>query len=641
MDKIIDFATKRNDVNKTIKLIVKITAVSFLVWMFALMVFSVWDESGTMDELAHIPSGYSYITEFDYRLNPEHPPLIKDLTAVPLLFLDLNFPTDNKAWTTDLNGQWDMGRAFLYGSGNDPDKIISFSRFPVMILAIVFGWMLFLWTKKLYGNKVGLLTLFLFCLSPTMIAHSRYVTTDLGASFGFFIGISTFVNYLYNQTGKNLIIAGVAFGIAQLLKFSAVLLAPIYITLIILWAISDNYGSWKRMAKDFFRLISKLILIGLVSLLIVWPVYQLHVMNYPIEKQYTETQEYLATFGDRWLAEPIIWLSDKPVLRSIGHYFLGILMVIQRAAGGNTAYFMGEVTNVGSRLYFPLLFFAKELLGFYVLLLISIIYAIKNTILASEKSLRSIFGWMRDNFALVASLVFIVIYLGQSMSSPLNIGFRHVMPILPFIYLLVARQIVKWSKTSFVQNTDNIWERIKNFFRFFLKFSKKYAFVLLVLIWMFLDNFVAFPHYLSYFNSAAGGVENGYKIAVDSNYDWGQDLKRLNVWINEYNECALTKSPRACLGNDVPIEYGKTIDKIAIDYFGAGNPGHTLGVDVENWWSSKGAPEGWFGISATFLMGSTGKTTKGFTIAPEETYSWLKDKEPVARAGTSIFIYKF
>ena len=70
-----------------------------LIVSFALMYTVSLQEAGTQDELAHIPAGYSYVSEFDYRLNPEHPPIVKMMAGFPLLFLDLNFPTDNPAWT--------------------------------------------------------------------------------------------------------------------------------------------------------------------------------------------------------------------------------------------------------------------------------------------------------------------------------------------------------------------------------------------------------------------------------------------------------------------------------------------------------------------------------------------------------------
>ena len=394
--------------------ITKTIVCALLGWMFILMFFSSWNDSAVMDELAHIPAGYSYLTLRDYRLNPEHPPLIKDLAAFPLLFLDLtsgglNFLTDVPAWKSAVNGQWDMGRIFLYESGNNPDKILHFARFPVMLLALFFGWMLFKWARGLYGNKVGLLTLFFYTMSPTIIAHSRYVTTDLGAAFGFFIGMAAFINFLNRQTGKNLIIAGIAFGIAQLLKFSLVLLVPVYFILAILWVILENYGNFKKILAESSRILAKLILIGIIGLLIIWPVYQFHVSGYPPQKQLYDTQTTLQGFGIKPLADFTIWLSGKPALRAIGQYLLGALMVVQRAGGGNTAYFLGTVTNTGSPFYFPVLYLTKELLAFLILAGIAIGYAIKNIISAKEKSFRVAAEWARDNFALTASIILIEI----------------------------------------------------------------------------------------------------------------------------------------------------------------------------------------------------------------------------------------
>ncbi|PWH09900.1 hypothetical protein DEJ39_09090, partial [Bacteroidetes bacterium SCGC AAA795-G10] len=79
--------------------------------------------SATMDEQAHIPAGYSYLSQRDFRINPEHPPLIKSLSAIPLLFLNLNFPKEHPSWTSQVNGQWWFGSQFLYHSNNNPDQV--------------------------------------------------------------------------------------------------------------------------------------------------------------------------------------------------------------------------------------------------------------------------------------------------------------------------------------------------------------------------------------------------------------------------------------------------------------------------------------------------------------------------------------
>lgn len=603
--------------------ITKIFAGLLLAWMFILMFFSSRNDSATMDELAHIPSGYSYLTQQDYRLNPEHPPLIKDLSAFPLLFLNLNFPTNVPEWQNFINGQWDMGRIFLYESGNNPGQIIRWSRLPIMLLALLFGWLIFKWTKKLYGNKVGLLALFFYTMSPTFIAHSRFVTTDLGAAFGFFIGMAAFINFICNPTRKNLIITGIAFGIAQLLKFSLVILAPIYLVLGILWVILNNYEEIKNIKKLFSesaRMAGKLIILGVIGLLIIWPVYQFHVWNYPPEKQRADTEITLVSFNIRPIADSVVWMSDKPVLRPIAQYLFGVLMVAQRASGGNTAYFLGTVSSSGSKLYFPILYMLKEQLAFHILTLIALIFAVRNIVKAREKNLKTAIEWMRDNFALTASIFFIAVYSLQSITSNLNIGVRHILPIFPFIYLLVARQTIRWTKAYDLEEPQTIIQQIKHFFSMCLNALEKYSVLITLLLWIFLSNVLSFPYYLSYYNALGGGVWNGYKIATDSNYDWGQDMKRLKEFTDK-----------------------SQIDKIYIDYFGGGNVKYYFGNKGEYWQSGKGEPPAgsWLAVSLNTLMSAQAKPAPGFERKFEDSYSWLKNKQPFTRAGTSIFIYKF
>src|SRR5690348_15242710 len=79
---------------------------------FSLMLYAARTDSAIMDELAHIPAGYGYVHNLDYRLNPEHPPLVKALAMLPVLLLGPNFPTTSDAWQNQVNAQWDMGAKF-------------------------------------------------------------------------------------------------------------------------------------------------------------------------------------------------------------------------------------------------------------------------------------------------------------------------------------------------------------------------------------------------------------------------------------------------------------------------------------------------------------------------------------------------
>jgi len=540
-------------------------AVLMLAGMLGLMVGSSWNDSATFDEVAHIGAGYTYLKYQDGRLNPEHPPLLKSLAALPLLFLNLkeNIPAQS-FWTIENvnDRQWAAGNYLLYEAGNDADQILFWSRLPMILLTILFGWILFLWVKKRYGAGVGLLTLFFFAVSPTFLAHGRYVTTDVGAAFGFFLGIIFFLRFLEKQDLKSAIRLGVILGIALLIKFSLVLLLPIY--LIILIFKNGNF-----------------LLVCLVALVIIYIAYIPMIWQYPRAQQINDARYLLAGYKYQPLAQLDFWLAEHPLTRPLGLYLQGFLMVAQRTAGGNTAYFMGEISSKGWWSYFPVLALTKEQLGFYVLALFALFTALKNR--------------TKLDFNSLVAIIFIFFYWISSILNPLNIGVRHILPTFPFLYFLVAKIIMEPIPKAKIASS-------------------------LILFWMILEVFFAFPHYLSYYNALGGGLNNGYKIATDSNYDWGQDLKRLKKWADE-----------------------NKINKIYLDYFGGGSPKYYLGEKYEGWWSSTNAPPSgsYFAVSLNSLTGNQAEPIGDVIIKPEDSYSWLKNKAPIGRAGSSILIYRF
>ena len=564
--------------------------------MFALMLASARGDSATMDELAHVPAGYSYVFLRDYRLNPEHPPLMKMLAALPLALAAVRFPTDVKSWTDDVNGQWDQGRIFLYESGNDADRILRLMRLPMMLLALLLGWLLWAWARRHFGERVALLTLFLYSFSPTFLAHSRYVTTDLAAAFGFFIGIIAFLRFLKRPSPPNVLLLGVAFGVGQLLKFSLVLLIPVYAVLLAAWAAAQIQSPWPERARTFIARAAQLTIALAVGVAVIWLGYAYPIANYPPERHVRDAELTLASLSNRPAAEFDLWLTRNDLTRPIGQYLLGLLMVIQRSAGGNTQYFWGEVAATAFPAYFPLLYLLKETLALHVLALVALAAAIVGIARAGEKSPARALDWVRNHFIEFAALAFIAVYWATSIRSNLNIGLRHMLPTFPFIYLLVSKGVITWARLR-----------------------SRRPLVYLLVGWMAVSVIATFPHFLSYYNALGGGTDGGWRIGVDSNYDWGQDLKRLQHFAER-----------------------EGVANIRVDYFGGGSPAYYLGDKFEPWSSAKGYPPGggWYAVSATFRMGAYGLPGKGFVRKPEDSYAWLKPFEPVARAGKSIFIYR-
>jgi hypothetical protein len=576
--------------------------------MLGLAVLSLRQESAIMDEVAHIPAGYSYLSQRDMRLNPEHPPLLKDLSAIPLLFIkDINFPSQLYSWTTKVNGQWDFGFNFLYNSGNDADKIIFWSRLPMLLLLIALGFFIWRWTKKLYGKWPALLAVFLFALAPTFIAHGRYVTTDVGAAFGFFIAIYFFIKWLQEPNKKNLILAGVFFGIAQLIKFSLFLLFPYFGLLLLIWI----FIKWQENKKFFKTLITyslKFLLILIIGYILIYPVYLFHVSNYPAERQISDTDFIASNFPFKPIHKPLVWMAEKPILRPYAQYFLGLFMVFQRATGGNTTYFLGDVTNKGWSHYFPIVYLIKTPFTLHILTILALLLLALPRSEKAKRSKQKIAGWLKKYFVEISMLIFLVVYWAVSIKSNLNIGVRHILPTFPFVYILISGQI-------------------KRLFDYIKKLEPRRGKYLILIGWNVLivtclvlyglSSFSIFPYYLTHFNELVGGSGNGYKYVTDSNLDWGQDLKRLAKWVDE-----------------------QKIEKIKVDYFGGATVEYYLGDKYQEWHGDWNPAElkGWLAISATFLQQGRAIATKGWK-QPTDYYMWLNQHEPVKVIGNSIFVY--
>jgi hypothetical protein len=294
-------------------------------------------------------------------------------------------------------------------------------------------------------------------------------------------------------------------------------------------------------------------------------------------------------------------MAKIPILRAWAQYFLGLSMVFQRAIGGNTTYFLGEVSAAGWPQYFPVVYIIKEPLAFHILTAISLIYL---SFLIKEpfwkNTFQRIFSWLRNHFTEFAMLTFVLLYWIFSIASNLNIGVRHLLPVFPFTFLLVSGLLNLWLKNP--------------------PYGIKYLVLTILICWQLITVIKIYPHFLAYFNEIAGGPDRAYVYTVDSNLDWGQDLKRLKKWVEE-----------------------NKIEKIYVDYFGGGDAKYYLKEKFAPWQGTrdpKELPKGsYLAVSATFLQGGRGQPVSGFN-QPWGYYLWLYQYEPpIAKIGYSIFIY--
>ncbi len=572
--------------------------------MFVTMFYSSKGDSAIVDEIAHIPSGYSYITTGDYRLNPEHPPLIKDLAAVPLLFLNLKFPYDY--WRANLpviNNQWQMGWKFIYETaGNDPAKILMASHIPMMLITLTLGLLVFLWSKKLFGPKAGIFALTLLAFDASIIAHGRFVTTDLGISFAFFLNMMALYYYFEKPTKKSMLLAAFTFFVALVSKFSAAVLAPTYVVVFLMLVFRKGTEKKtdiltgifdEKLSKRFVSALVSFAVICITGVIMMWGFYFFHTMNMPAEVQKNLIYE---SMPKNVVSDTLAGMSDNVVLKPMAQYLLGFSMVAGHVEGGHDAFLLGMTSNKGWWYYYPVVLALKTAIPIFIFMILLFLF---------RKQLEWK-GWFTEIYLWILPIVL----LAMGMQGSINLGIRYMLPIFPFLFVALSR-------------LGNLIDfgTIKNVISRQWKQGAAGAIVVILLIWYVVGSLTTYPHYLSYFNEFVGGYQNGYKYLTDSNLDWGQDVKRLSEWIKTSE-----------LSKEHKCQY-----QTYVDVFPGSMPAaYYIGRDrMIEWHVQNGKPTGCFAISATFYQNSKLKKEANGGM----DYAWLDSETPITNIGGSILIY--
>lgn len=588
---------------------------ALLAMMFGLGISSMANDSATVDEVAHISAAYSYLHYGDYRLNPEHPPLTKDLAGLPLQFMDLKYPDKEAAWVAEPNGQWNSGRSFIYHIGNDAQAILFWARLPILLLAIGFGIVLYRFVLRRWGEAVALVTLLFYAFSPNIIAHAHYVTTDLGASVFMFLALMSYVNFIERPNGLNLFLLSLGLAGAQLVKYSSVVLYPILLMVTI-----GVVMAWKRPSGWIARTrcyAGGLVAASALSIVWVWIYYIPHVMNMPtdVQARLISGSLYGSAAG---IGEDLIALSQHVALKPLVQYLLGLAMVYGRVNGGSVTYFNGQVSDQSFRLYFPEIFVIKTQVAFLVLGLIALGLLLVRIYRRGLR--REIGGMIREHLLLFTLGFFAVSYFFISVAGNLNLGIRHILPIFVPLFVLVAVATVSLARRL----ADTGWR------------AASVGALAILLAWYAAATFWIYPFFTAYFNELIGGPANADKYVADSAVDWGQDLVRLKQFVDAHPE----------------------INQLAIDYFGGGDPRYYF---CQRAYDSQGqliaTTDGYDCTQSVYKPPQPGNAPyAGQYIAVSETfleydrwysaqrgdegYEYLRNMQPVAKIGYSIYLFK-
>lgn len=448
--------------------------------------FSARTESQTFDEPAHLYAGYSYWLHRDFGVNPEHPPLVKLLFALPLLADKPPYPPPTNMY---FRGDSGFGGMKLMAAPH-ADLFLAHARTLAAALGVLLGILLVLAGREMFGEAAALLALFLFVFDPLFLAHAPLLGTDVGATCFIFATVYAFYRYIRRPSWLRLAVCGLAAGLALASKHSAVLLFPM-LALLCVAEVALPVAGEPRLRRAM-RLCGALIAIAVLSITILWASYGFRYAARPGGGQITpSTADYLAQLHYPIEAHAIGFAERHHLLPEA--YLYGLTDITLLSREGREMFLFGKAYPNGRWFYFPSAFLIKSTIGFIVLLLL----------VPFARAL-----WSRDKLREVLFLVIpAVAYFGGAMSSKLNIGLRHAMPSLPFLILLAA------AGAAMLLRQSRAWAGV----------------VTALLVLHAASSLHAFPNYLPYSNEAFGGVNNTWRVLSDSNVGWGGGLKALHA----------------------------------------------------------------------------------------------------------------
>jgi tetratricopeptide (TPR) repeat protein len=557
-----------------------------LILFFLQLFFSARRDSITWDEDDHIFAGYMSWKHADFGLNPEHPPLVKLVAALPLLNMPLKVPA--------LQDRFFKTEAFLDGKDflfkNDADAILFRARMAASVFSIALLVLVFLAANEMFGLFAAFIALGLLAFDPNLIAHGAVVGTDAGLSCCMFASIYAFYRYVKAPSISRLVIVGFATGLALAAKHTGILVFPMLLLLTFCELLEGPPQKEGSPAQPSFvrragNLALALVLIGTIATGILWAFYGFRYQARPAGLQLNPPlAEYLQQLSrprEIWLLQTVSRFHLLPE-----SYIYG-LADVRIMSDFYTSFLLGRIYPHGVWFYFPVAFAIKSSLTFLILLAVTL-WALFT---------RRFTRWREVLFLTIPPVFYLII----AMSSGMNIGVRHILPMYLFLSVLIG------GAAAILIKRDRRWA---------------YA-VVVLLAYQAASTVRIYPAYMAYANELWGGPSQTYKLLSDSNADWGQQLKDVKHYLDTHNikDCwfiYFAEGPVNANYYGVPCKLLPTMDSMWVH-------------------EELQAPRA---IDGTVLI-SAGDLS-GFEFGPGELnpYEQFKSLKPKAVIDYSVFVYE-
>lgn len=487
----------------------------------------------TFDEMAHLTAGFSYWTLGDYRLHPENGNWPQRLGALPAVFGGAAFPRlDQPAWPR--SDVYTIGDQFLYATGNDPDAILGRGRAVMALLGVALGALVYAWSRRVVSPAGAWVSLGLFVFSPTLLAHGALVTSDMASALCFTAAAGAIWIVLHRVTpltvaGSAVLVAG-----AFLSKLSAPILVPVAIVMLIVRfaghrplvvGFRDRTVEYTGRGPQLAAVAAVAVVLTVVTVTLVWASFGFRYSAFSAAT--TGRDAFLARMAPQpGLAGRLLEIARARHLLPEA-YLYGFDETVQ-AASSRAAFLNGRFSTTGWWWYFPYAFAVKTTMPGLLLGLVAAAAVVVNR--------RRV-----HLYAATPLAALVIVYGAFALTTHLNIGHRHLLPIYPALCVL-AGYAALWipSRAPRRRAAEPRAGRDRRKARAAARvdapraWTRAAAVVVLALVaWHIGESIAIWPNYLAYFNRLAGGPSEGYRHLADSSLDWGQDLPALKTWLDE------------------------------------------------------------------------------------------------------------
>lgn len=457
----------------------------------------------THDEYWHLPAGLAVWKSGRFDADDLNPPMTRMWDALPLLFTSAQIDPTVPAGDT-----FQLGDRFLTDNRDHYEFFLTLARSMNVFFSVLTGVVMAIWANELFGPKSAFLAAALWSFCPTALAHAALVTPDSGASCLFVTTLFFAWRYSSRPTWRRAMLFGTILGLAQLTKFTSLLLYPLCVGVWLIVRVRNPAAArvpWRSALGQW----------GCVV------VASLVVLNggFFFEGSFEPLKSY--QFQSRAMQQIAASLRpvDKLPVPFPRDYLEGLDHQRRMMESPHPVYLDGRWNEKGFDDYYLRALEYKLPHGTQILFLIA--------------ALCVAFPARLQRLGRVQALLWlpVLVLVGLASSIGMQLGIRYILPALPLLYLFAA-QSARWLDwTRFRVRTVAIALAIAA-----LPLSLRFH-----------------PQHLSYFNELAGGPAGGREHLLDSNLDWGQDLGGVAVYVREHD---LKEIGLAYFGMMPPSEMG-------------------------------------------------------------------------------------